>query len=243
MLATARRTQTLTSYLAESAATLARLVPRFVRRVDPKPVHAARVAARRTQTALWLARQGDARLTFPELEAGLKALTRALGARRDLDVALETDPSLDLLRRRKVMTAELAAAAAPERWTAVAQELDRAVDTVAAAAATLDLPAAQLTLRKKLGRWLAHPPKDTPAVHELRKSLKRARYAMEALDLDASPLHGVQHELGQMHDAQVLMELRGKTKALHRIAAKHEKKGLKKARKALKHARHELKGG
>jgi CHAD domain-containing protein len=235
------RTHSLAAYLSSSAATLGRLVPRFAKRVDPEPVHQARVALRRTQAALWVAHKADARLAFPELAADLKALARALGERRDLDVALEVDAALELLRRRREATARLALLAAPEHWAPVASALAAAVAALTLEGDALDVGAAQAALRKKLGSWLDHPPHPGPEVHELRKSLKRTRYALEALNLDASPLHDVQQELGKMHDAQVLMQLRGVTKQLQKLADKHEKRGLKKAKKALKHARDILK--
>lgn len=241
MVAPTGQTLSLVSYLAEAAAVFAKLVPRFARRVDAEPVHAARVAARRIQATLWLVRTAQPTLNFPELEARLKVLTKALGARRDLDVALETDAALELLRQRRVATAALAAAASPAAWEPTARALERAVQTIRAAALTLDLAAAKQKLRDRLGRWLTHPPANPVAVHDLRKSLKRTRYILEALDLEVRPLLSAQQTLGRMHDVQVLMQLRGDTKALRKKAAAYESRGLKKAVRALKHARRVLK--
>lgn len=235
------RAETLVPYLTDAAATLARTAQGLVKRVDAKAVHAARVATRRTQAVLWLVGRAEPPLAFPELDAALKTLARALGARRDIDVAIELDATLakdlHLRRRRKEATTALSSVAAG--WDSLRAMLDRAVAAVTRAEA-MDLAPACQRLRKKLRRWRKHPPHDSKSIHEMRKSLKRTRYILEALHLEAEPLVGVQQELGKMHDAEVLMELRGETTDLRRIAKRHEKRGLKKSRKALKHARKTL---
>jgi CHAD domain-containing protein len=203
------------AYLREQAETLRSLEP-SVRRDEPDAVHQMRVATRRLRGTLRSFGPVIPRSGTERLAGELKWLGRLLGAARDGEVlpaqlraALRPVPTELLIGpvqarvqghfapRRAAARADLVAALDSRRYRRLLAELDRLVldpplGPQAAARARDVLPAAvrrayrQARRRMRRARHTpAGPPRDA-ALHEARKSARRARYAAEA----ASPVLG-----------------------------------------------------
>lgn len=202
---------------------------------DVEALHDARVAARRMRAVLQLLRAAYPDDVVRPLNEGLRALTAALGGVRDLDVQigwLERDaaahgeetaalPALARLRQERET-----ARAALLAWLDGAEQ--RAL--LDALAAFLDMPTAQQTEQRRLcdtvpallwrlyGRTRARgatiATADDTALHELRKEVRRLRYALEffreLLGDEAGTLVrqtvAMQDALGALHDTVVLAE-------------------------------------
>lgn len=186
-------------------------------------VHRLRVALRRQRSLLSVFRRRWAPGDPVALRSGLRALTRASGDTRELDVLLErADPSgalfPALLAARKATSAELAGTltGAPARTTlleglifAEAGDWRTAPGAGAGAAAGLaeDLDRRWRRIRR-LGEAFAGLGAD--GRHDLRLRIKALRYALDALDLpewrpvarSLSPrLRAAQDALGALNDA------------------------------------------
>lgn len=209
---------------------------------DVEALHDARVAARRMRAALQLLRAAYPDEEVRPLSAGLRALTAALGGVRDLDVQigwLERDatahgedaaalPVLVRLRQERAT-----ARAALLAWLDGAEH--RAL--LDALTAFLDAPAAERPGQRRLcdtvpallwrlygrmrGRGATIAAADDTALHELRKDVRRLRYALEffrellgdeAGDLVRQTV-AMQDALGALHDTVVLAETLQRTGA------------------------------
>jgi CHAD domain-containing protein len=189
---------------------------------DAVAVHRARVGLRRLRGALHLHRIFD-RARVREVDTEARDLARVLGAVRDLDVIaaqlIERASGLDAPGRsavellaeqaridRGLAVLRLTSPATIARFDALADSLDALAQDPPLAPRRDPDEAAEPVLRAEVARALrrhartakklgAHPP--PAAVHELRKGLKRTRYA--AADLAASS--------GRRRDARRATEL------------------------------------
>lgn len=197
------------AYLREQITTLKALDP-LVRRDEPDSVHQMRVCTRRLRAVLRSFRQVVSGEATAELAATLRWLGHKLGAARDGEVlagrmltALRaTPPELVLgpaLARVEAHFAPVRAAARDEllavldspRYFGLLDDLDRLLAEPplgqrAAEPAARVLPAAvarvwrQATRRMRRARRLPPGRDRDRALHEARKSARRARYAAEA---------------------------------------------------------------
>lgn len=152
---------------------------------DAEGVHQVRVAARRLR--VWLGFKGHS-----ALEAELRWACGALALLRDLDVFGEvlTEEARAGLRVEAVASA--VDAMSSERWSALREGLG-AVKPPRRSRAKRNLRRLERRLQK-LGHSL--PAGDGPALHRLRRTLRRVRYAREWLGLDTSELAAEQESLG-----------------------------------------------
>lgn len=195
----------------------------LVRTGDADGIHDMRVATRRLRSTLGTFRRqlGDA-----DLRPELKWLAGRLGAVRDSDVLGELilaqasdDIVRDRIRRRltrdrDAARADLAEALASERYYALLDAVDALADRPAAGIATGSLLDRAESRLLSAGRLLedAH---DDAARHEARKAYKKARYAVEAVQVlggDAAQrlinrLKALQEVLGEHQDAVVAAAL------------------------------------
>ncbi len=208
----------------------------LARHGDAGGVHQARVASRRLREAVPILGSGLADVRVKPLRRHLRAITRALGPVRELDVAsamidqlpLETAEAqqlaaawrehLDDLRRRPVRALRKALSASRRR------ALDSELDAFAAARVASD----DSGWRPALGRRLASRAEalrehiertgsryEPEPLHAVRIATKKLRYVLEitaeaGLARLAGPLRtlkAAQESLGRLHDLDVLLAL------------------------------------
>lgn len=159
---------------------------------DVEGVHQVRVSARRLR--VWLSFKKRARL-----EEELRWLCRELALQRDLDVFGEvfTEAALSDLRQRAVEQAVTALES--DRWFRLREALKDVRSP--------KRKRAKKTLRKlerKLDERRALAHRDGPALHRLRRSLRRVRYAREWLGRDTGDIPREQERLGAVCDLLAL---------------------------------------
>jgi CHAD domain-containing protein len=193
----------------------------------PEPVHQMRVAVRRLRSALSVFRRAvpgeDA--WHADLAAELKSLARALGAARDWDVFLaETAADIEKVFASDRRIATMLNAGPAWRRLSLTLALlpslrpwdDATADAFSSPAAAYASKALDRRLKNVLaaGDSLAHMPQDQ--LHELRKTAKRLRYAIEffAPLFPEKPVHKylgkletLQEDFGAINDTAVAAHL------------------------------------
>ncbi len=203
---------------------------------DVEAIHQLRVATRRLRAALRLFRSYLAGSKPQTMRAELAWLSSVAGVVREVDVSeelarrlagrLRSDSGKDLqplwrelkMRRRREHR-KLAAALRSVRYRKLVDELGQPFPTNTSGDAALGAVAIDL-VRPILRRTMADGAKaaskgSSRALHRLRVSVKRSRYALEMLRPLATPglakalkqLEAAQDLLGGYHDAVVAVEL------------------------------------
>lgn len=170
---------------------------------EPEDVHQLRVCAARLR--VWLRLAG-----ITTLHDDLGWLRTAAASVRDLDVQLEAAPpralTQRLARQRSTALAELQRCLTLERYSALISAL-RALPPVSIARATNQLhalAARSLSLgQQRTWRAMAEGPtsaqsESVHALHRLRRSVRRVRYALNWLGLDARDITDLQEALGDV---------------------------------------------
>lgn len=207
-------------------------------------IHDLRVLTRRLRASLWLARHMASRAHLRIANRDLKALGRALGARRLFDVALRDAakyglPGAGLRPRRAAAGAEVARRLAPSRCAALVARLRRVGDAVAEAAD--DRMAAGLLQRaQRLGLARTRARRGRAAMHRLRIEAKKTRYLLEFLGRKTRGLRTLQRSLGRAHDLEVLQELLGRQERVARDEVRAWAGARQRIAPALQEARREL---
>jgi CHAD domain-containing protein len=190
-------------YVAAQVAIIARLDP-LVRLGDPDAIHDMRVAVRRLKAVLAAYRSAFEPATGRELRAELDWLAETLGQARDhevqrlllLDVSdkagiaqvdaadramgIKAQAALSaalMSARYRVLTQELARFGASPAWTPAARQKARKV-----LLPSLGKQFARVESRVASARKTSSQAKVDERLHRVRKSVKRARYATEAVD-------------------------------------------------------------
>jgi CHAD domain-containing protein len=216
--------------LREIDAALVEAIPRVVNAADDEAIHDLRVAIRRLRTLLKMARPLFGRWHADAVRKAFAEVMKATGDLRDEEVLEET---LEDVSQDPDFTKWLGGRAARERKlrrNVLARiergDLDRARLMLKALLVFPFDPARNEDLSKfarrtverarrvvEKGRDVA--PEDTLGLHELRISYKELRYSIEllaeALPLDAramlEPAVVFQKRLGEIHDADVALEV------------------------------------
>jgi CHAD domain-containing protein len=197
----------------------------------PRDVHQARVAARRLGEVLALV---DGR-AVARLRRDARAIRRALGAVRELDVTLAVfDDAADrygwppatvarVRRGLERLRREREDEAAADRATVNLDRLRRDIRDAGARAKSMDAGAVIARARARVhdrasrmrrARAAAGALYDVERLHEVRIAVKKTRYALEVLgEATGRPRRGAlrrlkaeQAVLGDLHDLQVLLE-------------------------------------
>lgn len=162
---------------------------------DVEGVHQVRVAARRLR--VWLAFTGH-----EALQEELRWLCGALALSRDLDVYGEVFTTSTLAELRPRAMEETVAALESERWF----ELRDRLNEVRPPKKSKAKRALKKLERRLKERRASLPPRDGAALHRLRRTARRVRYAREWLGRDAADLAREQDRLGALCD---LLSLEG----------------------------------
>lgn len=170
------------------------------RRGEVEGVHGLRVAAERLRVWLWL---GGTRV----LRDDLRWLRKAAGRVRELDVAIAHEESVPMRSwlpdERRTHQGELEAKLRSPRLVAVFEGLENLPP--------LDARTARKRTRKLARRAFAAGKAledgDLEALHELRRALRRWRYALEWTGERSKPIVRLQDELGEIGDLALVLEL------------------------------------
>jgi len=192
---------------------------------DVDGLHGARVASRRLRELLPLLGLEASRQR--KLSRRLKAVTKALGIVRELDVQLLLIDELTTARRypedaleqlrgsvkraRAEHRQRLWAQLSPEKFRRLAKELTRlTAKSSRAHRAALEARLVGRATRLRSAIESAGTAYDTERLHAVRVALKKFRYVYElsspSLSTELNILKSVQDTLGRLHDLQVLID-------------------------------------
>lgn len=194
------------------------------RRVFRKPsqsnVHLLRIAARRSRAVLWILRHSSPQLSFEKLDRRLRKLGQALGAVRELDMAMKDakkynlDPAA-LKSKRKLKVKSLHWHLEEKRRRKLSREMAATIKAVRSQD-NLNLIPVLETVREHVDRWQKRRLHRGARLHRFRIAIKKTRYTLEALGKPVEPLNGLQDLLGKVHDLKTLQIFLGKKRAVKR---------------------------
>ena len=239
--------------LRDCDAALIAAVPRVTDSADDEAIHDLRVAIRRLRTLLKMARPLFGRWHSDAVRAAFAEVMRATGDLRDEEVLEET---LEGVSVHPAFEAWLGGRTARERKLRrnvlvriERGDLDRARLMLKALLVFPFDPARHLDLSKFARRTVERarrtvekgrdvPPEDTSGLHNLRISYKELRYSIEllseALPLDAramlEPAVVFQKRLGEIHDADVAIEVIKKARGLPQAVREEALASLRRVR-------------
>jgi CHAD domain-containing protein len=200
---------------------------------DPEGVHQIRVACARLDA--WL-RMGGRRV----LRDDLRWLRHAASGVRDHDVLLRRKLPPPIVAwlgaERETARARLLAAFDSPRFTALLRALPLLAPVPRERA--LDFERSERRKVAARGRALQHDDVSIEALHRLRRTLRRLRYAREAVGMDARRIEDLQDELGRINDAATALRMlercprTARRPALHSALAEEVRDATEGVRKA-----------
>jgi CHAD domain-containing protein len=208
----------LGKYLEAQANVIASLSPKVFQDLTGEPVHSLRVATRRAQAVVWILKNCPENLRFKKLHHELHGLGRSLGGVRELDVAIADAKSYGinctgLKSKRKTAQKKLHT----KLGRGSRDKLEKHFASAVVAIHAMN-PVSMVGVRDKLREQLAarlkqkiDRPKD---LHELRITMKKARYVLESMGRSVDPISGLQEVLGNAHDLATLQALTGNDPAV-----------------------------
>lgn len=203
-------------------------------------VHKLRVTIRRIRAVLWLIEHGSPHISFGRLPSSLRKLGLVLGEQRELDIAIQDATHYHLktkkLKSRRRSTKNiLFSKIGSKHGKKIQHKLKKAVRQMQSHP-ELNLTVGLSQLRGRLIPWLRKTRIDDKDLHRLRVTIKKTRYALEAIGKPVQPLRNLQGPLGRGHDLKVLQELTEKNTKAQSAAAAHYKKARQVIQPALRFA-------
>ena len=206
---------------------------------DAKMIHQLRICTKRIRANLWVLKHDYISDTpIKQLRRTLKKIGHTLGARRDCDVALNLankqkidaknlnrarhfagQKCIEILTRHSPLTIT--------RLNKIYYELSRNPPKAAQRRSIG-------SLRKELLKWQFHTPKDNAEFHELRKTVKKSTYILEASK--KTPHKRViqfQRRLGILHDMSVFAEIAQISPEMEKRIRQMKKRVLKLRKRSL----------
>lgn len=186
---------------------------RVLREPNVEEVHLLRRTLRRIRSSLWVFRHGSQIKVSSKLRDDLRAWSRALGERRELDVLIQDSGrfhfgSKEFRQGREAADRKLLKVVSKasrkellDRLEKLRQELRRKPNIKTGVA----LRRAYERYFPELDRW----PKDMTALHQVRIDSKKMRYILEVFGRSSNKLHEFESALGKVHDLDVLKEKLG----------------------------------
>jgi CHAD domain-containing protein len=214
---------------------LERNVPVARKGLDPEGVHQMRVAMERLR--VWSKLAGK-----EELGDELRWIRRRLAVARDLDVRLEDRPPAEIIAALRLQRAraqrDLRATLESRRFDDALTALRRLPPAPAADArrAIPDLARKVVVQAKKARRH----EDDLDSLHAVRRAVRRLRFALEWLRVDASKLADLQDALGAACDAHIRLRALRKShgaRSYRERLRRRRRKATNDAVAALRHVR------
>lgn len=208
----------LIHYLVIQTGVITRLLPIVSKHLNQEDIHKLRVGIRRARTVLWLLKNSSANVFVKGLDTDLRRLAKALGSVRDLDVAILAAKKFGveyerLRKERKEHQKKLRTLLTPKRRTRLEKQLALVLKT-AKAETPIALSKARQKLKLRLNKELSQNLENQKSLHHIRLTLKKARYALEAMAKPVDPLKQVQTVLGSAHDLERLQTLTKKNRRI-----------------------------
>ncbi len=203
-------------YLKIQSGTVIRLEPKVSRSLGVEPIHQLRVATRRVRTIVWVLQLSTNLKHIKKFKHELQAVAKMLGHVRELDVAILDAKqyginSSVLIKKRKTNAKKLQMHINRNHRKHLAKQLSEITKTVAEINPKL-LNKAYKHLALQLNKQLKQNLNKETSLHQLRITLKKARYAIEAMGKPVKPLKELQQILGDAHDLETLQGFLGKNK-------------------------------
>jgi CHAD domain-containing protein len=199
-----------------------------------KPVHELRLATRHARAALWVLKHSSEHLRFKKLDRELQQLGRTLGMVREIDVAI-SDANHYRIKSAQMIPQRMHAVKKLKKLVKAEARKDlKKLLVHAARALRLIGPLRMKEAKVKLTRTLhtqLNQHMDGPATfHKLRITVKKARYAIEAMGVPIHPMDRSNHPivapnhpmkklqdfLGKAHDLELLQGFTGKKARIKR---------------------------
>ena len=190
----------------------------------PEAVHELRINVRRLLSLIWIFRQGSDFKVPAGLNRHLRELNRALGIRRELDVACRDSKKFNAAgkkidKERARAASHLSRFLARKSQMGITRDLSkmsRKLEPYSLEGKRIKNSATKEKLRKKITYWRSHPPVTPNEWHECRIELKKVRYILEALGYAVGPLIEAQDMLGRAHDLDFLARYTEQSKKMAR---------------------------
>lgn len=226
------------AYFKSEVETFSHLLRSQTKSLTAKGVHDLRVSTRRLRAQIAMIEKNTAHHLIANAENSLKKLGRALGERRQWDVALRGAHKYHLkdgkLREdRKNAGAKLHTLLRSGEVQALPKQLAAFERTLKNE--KIQIRADQLKkMRSQLKLWLKQKNFSPKELHELRISTKKIRYAFECMDLSVKDLKDLQDHLGKSHDLTVLSEYFDQPRSVRKADRKERRQAKKRIRPALR---------
>ena len=220
-------------FIGTQAKVIARLSPGVHRTSGKRDVHALRVAIRRAQAAFWLISHSSSHSSsrsssyssvptrFGKLKSDLKALEKALGGVRELDVAvkdarhfgMDTAP---LKKRRKSAGKYLKKVSSKTKMIRLGEHFLDAEKSLMKSG-TISLRRPSENLKNKMAAELILSARGKKSPHHLRIILKKVKYSLEAMGKPVTPLKKVIKLLGEAHDLEFVQTFLQKNRKVEAV--------------------------
>jgi CHAD domain-containing protein len=211
----------LRDYLDTQAKAISAGSKQVSRHLSGKPVHELRLATRQARAVFWVLKNSSEHVRFKKLDRKLHRLGVTLGKVREIDVAISDAnhykiKSSDLIRDRTEAVKKLEKLVAPDSRRKLRKLLKSARKSVHRMN-SIEMTQARKKLSEILRVQLAQEIEGPKQLHQLRITVKKARYAIEAMgqakhpiSRSNHPMKKLQDTLGQAHDLELLQGFTGK---------------------------------
>lgn len=223
----AKQTQSFSSYYAQ-----------VTRRITPRGVHKLRTTVRRIRAVLTTIQRNNVDKAS-DVAQRLSELQRLLGAVREIDVLAQDAKSFEL-QVQGLETEHDRARRALRRFL-LRYSRRSLLSPISKQAEAIHLSQIDMKplLTKRLKTFERHVRKNKKKseMHELRISLKKLRYVLEAVGSGTKAQRDLQGLLGRVHDLEVLRDRMGKSKQVKKEQERLAKLASKQLEPVLKEAR------
>lgn len=226
------------AHFKDEVETFSRLLRAQTKSLTAKGIHDLRVSTRRLRAQIVMIEKNTAHRLIVNAENSLKKLGRALGERRQWDVALTAahkyhlkdgqlrDDQKDAGAKLRKLLHRAEVKALPKQLAAFERTLKNE---------KIQIQGRQLKkMRSQLKSWLKQKKFSAKEMHQLRISTKKIRYAFECMDLPVQELKDLQDHLGKSHDLTVLSKYFDQPKLLRKADQKERRQAKKRIRPALR---------
>ena len=225
----------LVEFIETQTKTIVQTTPEVFKRLSGNSVHTLRIAIRKTRAALWCSRHSSAPLHFRKLNRRLRKLGNALGQVRELDVAIVDAKHYgigvsQLMDKRKKFQKSLKKLIDHQHTEKLVKQICKATRKIDSNDSILFNEASD-TIREVLRKSFSKKIQGRKQFHQLRITVKKSRYSLEAMGESIEPLRRLQNTLGSAHDVELLQKFTGKTAKLKAIQTFFNHKAILQVRK------------
>ena len=202
------------------------------RRPTEKNIHELRITLRKIRSALWVLKSVKSITRLSPLAAELKKLGHLLGYQREMNVALRDARRYHLKTKKLRADIQKNERKIQEHLSSrKCQKIEKLMSEVLQQMQNHQSALSHIKFKSKLERkikpWIRLNDLDPKQFHELRKTVKKARYVLEAIGRPEWGLRDLQKVLGRGHDLLVLQKLVSSKKSIRQEMSQQFQKGQK----------------